>query len=103
MKLSGVAVVRQYSNLPGKIECKQVTLSYSNATSMRGYTLFSGRVLCAVATMEARSATPTANTDNVYVETGFGGTASRVEIYTKGSGYVSGHSLAVNIMAIIEA
>lgn len=99
----GAAAVRQYSNLPGKIEYKQITLTYNNATSLSGHNYFSGKILCAVVTGVVKPSTPIASTDNIYIDQGYQGYDNLVQVYTKGTGYVSGHSLAVNIMAIIEA
>lgn len=102
--LDGVTgnVQMQLNKLSGKIAAKHVTLTYSTNTVLRGYVHFEGRVTEAFACVEQNSGTPTAQVTSIVVQPGYGGTASRVEIYANGTGFVSGHVLDIFCMAFIS-
>ena len=79
-----------------------VTLSYANATTLRGYTSFATPVLCAVANIEDQAGTPTTQVNNIVTDIGYAGTAGGVEVYANGSNFVSDHVLKVNEIAIVQ-
>lgn len=81
---------------------KTINLSYANSTCLRGYALFNNRVISATATVEDQKSTPVTQTENVYVDVGFGQTETRVEVYAKGANYVPGHILSVHVLAVLE-
>ena len=81
---------------------KTINLSYANSTCLRGYALFNDRVISATATVEDQKSTPVTQTENVYVDVGFGQTETRVEVYAKGANYVPGHILSVHVLAVLE-
>lgn len=81
---------------------KTVNLSYANSTCLRGYALFNNKVVSATATVEDQKSTPVTQTENVYVDVGFGQTETRVEVYAKGANYVPGHILSVHVLAVLE-
>jgi hypothetical protein len=84
------------------LETKTVLLSYASPTLLRGYALFDSKIISAAATIEDRQNTPVLQTENVYTDVGYAGTETRVEIYAKGANYVSGHILAVHVLAVLE-
>lgn len=84
------------------LETKTVLLSYASPTLLRGYALFNSKIISAAATIEDRQNTPVLQTENVYTDVGYAGTETRVEIYAKGANYVSGHILAVHVLAVLE-
>lgn len=84
------------------VATQKITLSYANSACLRGYALFGDKVVSATATVEDQKSTPVTQTENVYVDVGFAGTETRVEVYAKGSGYVTGHVLDVHIIAVLE-
>lgn len=90
------------SRTPGKWEYKQITLTYNDATTLNGHFYFTGKVLCSIVTGVAKSGTPIATTNNIYVDQGYQGYTNLVQVYAKGTGYVSGHILAVNVLALVE-
>ena len=84
------------------LETKTVLLSYASPTLLRGYALFNSKIISVAATIEDRQNTPVLQTENVYTDVGYAGTETRVEIYAKGANYVSGHILAVHVLAVLE-
>ena len=86
----------------GEVRHKNITLQYTGASSMQGYAIFGkGAVLTAVATVKNTSGTPVGSTNFVYVDVGYGGNVSRVEVFTRGT-YVTGQVLVVNVIAIVK-
>ena len=83
------------------IEYAQVDMSYSSATEMRGYQYFTGTILSAVATIEHTAGTPSNQVDRVIVDCNYGQNG-RLEVYAQGSGFVSGHNLIINVVAIVS-
>lgn len=81
-----------------KWESKYVTLSYASATLMEGHIYCKGNVDTAVATVRAIDGTPFQNVTKIALKPGFGGDATRIQIYAYGAGFVSGHSLGVDLM-----
>lgn len=82
-------------------EYAQIGLAYSTATEMRGNQYFTGKILSAVATLEHTAGTPTSQVDRVIVDCNYGQNG-RLEVYAQGAGFVSGHNLIINTIAIIE-
>lgn len=82
------------------VEYATVSLSYSSATLLRGYKLFNGDLISAVATIESVSGTPYSQVARVLTDLAYGGAKNRLEVYAEGSGFVSGHVLQVNVIAI---
>ena len=97
------AVDKQNSDLANipKVRYASTTLSWTDNNTLQGYVLFSGTVLCAVATIEYAASTPIASVTELYTQLKFGGTGSRIQVYAKGS-FVSGHVLKVNVIGIVQ-
>ena len=83
------------------IEYAQIGLDYSSATEMRGNQYFTGTILSAVATIEHTAGTPSNQVDRVIVDCNYGQNG-RLEVYAQGGGFVSGHSLIINVIAIVQ-
>lgn len=83
------------------VEYAQVNLSYSNSTTMTGYNYFSNTVLAAVATLENHPSTPTNQTERIVVDCNYG-QGGRVQIYVEGAGFIDGHVMLVNVIAIVR-
>lgn len=81
-----------------KWESKYTTLSYESATLLEGHIYCKGNVDTAVATVRAIDGTPFQNVTKIALKPGFGGDATRIQIYAYGAGFVSGHSLGVDLM-----
>ena len=102
-----LCAIRQNRNLQIKFpsnyhtEYAQIGLAYSTATEMRGNQYFTGKILSAVATLEHTAGTPTSQVDRVIVDCNYGQNG-RLEVYAQGAGFVSGHNLIINTIAIIE-
>ena len=76
-------------------------MAYSSSTEMRGNQYFTGTILSAVATIEHTAGTPTNQVDRVIVDCNYGQNG-RLEVYVQGGGFVSGHSLIINVIAIVQ-
>lgn len=101
-----IGFIRQNRNLdekfPGNyhIEYAQISMNYSSATEMRGNQYFTGKILSAVATIEHTAGTPSNQVDRIIVDCNYGQNG-RLEVYVQGGGFVSGHSLIINVIAIV--
>lgn len=76
-------------------------MDYSSATEMRGNHYFTGTILSAAATLEHTAGTPTNQVDRVIVDCNYGQNG-RLEVYAQGAGFVSGHNLIINVVAIVQ-
>ena len=83
------------------IEYAQISMAYSSSTEMRGNQYFTGKILSAVATIESTAGTPSNQVDRVIVDCNYGQNG-RLEVYAQGGGFVSGHSLIINVIAIVH-
>lgn len=81
-----------------KWESKLVTLSYKSATLLEGQVHCAGNVNIAVATVRAVNGTPYSAVKNVCLKPAFGDDPTCIKIYAYGTGFVSGHVLAVDLI-----
>ena len=99
---------RQNSNLDNgniggfRITHKRIILSYETATSLSGYAYCGGNVIAANATIIYQASTPIDQVDRIYITIGAYGAPGRINVYAQGSGFISGHVLAVDAIIITE-
>ena len=102
------AEVRQNSNLDNgniggfRITHKRIILSYETATSLSGYAYCGGNVIAANATIIYQTSTPIDQVDRIYITIGAYGAPGRINVYAQGSGFISGHVLAVDAIIITD-
>jgi hypothetical protein len=94
---------KTYSINDSRISYKRVIMSYNSATDLYGYAYMGGDVLAAVATIIYKDSTPFKQVTSLVVEPGAHSVASRCDLHAYGSGFVSGHVLTVDIIALIKA
>jgi hypothetical protein len=105
---AGAIHSRQNSNLDNgniggfRITHKRIILSYETATSLSGYAYCGGNVIAANATIIYQTSTPIDQVDRIYITVGAYGAPGRINVYAQGSGFISGHVLAVDAIIITE-
>ena len=85
-----------------RITHKRIILSYETATSLSGYAYCGGNVIAANATIIYQTSTPIDQVDRIYITIGAYGAPGRINVYAQGSGFISGHVLAVDAIIITE-
>lgn len=85
-----------------RITHKRIILSYETATSLSGYAYCGGNVIAANATIIYQTSTPIDQVDRIYITVGAYGAPGRINVYAQGSGFISGHVLAVDAIIITE-